>query len=103
MSNTNQQVRVFSNATEYAFWTERNCYKCLKCLDNKLGEAEEGFHMGECKIYEQILLAIIDSGEIPLQVAEKMGYENNKLSPKCKEFVSDAFDYEIIAGDLFNQ
>jgi hypothetical protein len=101
MTTENKNIRVFSNNTEFGFYIERNCYNCLKCLDNTLGKAEELFHKGECKIYEHNLLASIGSGEIPLEIAQRMGYDNEVLSPKCKEFVSDAFEYEIIAGDLF--
>lgn len=100
MKNKNNIV-PFSNATEFGFYTERNCYKCLKCLDNQHGVAEDGFHKGECNLYENLILASLDCGQIPLEIAKRMGYEDNKLLPKCKEFVSDAFEYEIIAGSLF--
>jgi hypothetical protein len=96
-----KNIRVFSNNTEFGFYLERNCYKCLKCLDNIQGEAEEGFYKGECKIYENLIIASLDNGDIPLEIAKRMSYENNKISPKCKEFVSDKFEYEIIAGNLF--
>lgn len=100
-TTTDKNIRVFSNATEFGFYIERNCYKCLKCLDNTLGEAEYGFHKGECKIYSNLIMASLDSGPIPMEIAKRMVDENNKLSPKCKEFVSDKFEYEIIAGNLF--
>lgn len=55
-------VRLFANGTEFMVWDERNCAVCKKGYTD------------ECELQDAIDLAALTDGEVPKDIAERLGY-----------------------------
>ncbi|MEM7289457.1 MAG: hypothetical protein AAF412_03630 [Pseudomonadota bacterium] len=72
-----ETVRPFSNGDEFMRWEARNCARCTKQWQHGLPENSS------CKIEQQLALACLDDGTIPLNIYQRMG----SGSATCPEFI----------------
>jgi hypothetical protein len=93
-----QQITPFSNGTSAMIWYENNCQSCTKAYFPKNGEYPSDETMKnyvsigkECKCKYYMDWAFVSS-EIPLEIAEKMGYTEEKGFPRTCILFSDNDD-----------
>lgn len=94
-----QQIRPFSNGTEFMCWLDNNCDRCVKAFKPKNGiipdykNTQRLVNLGlECKMKFAIDFSSI-TGEIPISIAKEIGYsEENGLSGNCMFFSDDNDD-----------
>ena len=88
----------FSNGTEAMMWLDNNCDSCVKSKFYNSGSEPTDYR---CRLYYWISLGMV-SGEIPLRVAEKIGYANGNLL-HCRHFTTEKKRYERKPKDNKNQ
>lgn len=92
-----EQVRPFSNGSQYGDWRDRNCYRCTKSYERMEPKPKDG--MGPCAIDNAVGLAYIGSGSVTPEIAKRMGFEGGgvygwdcperELAPEKKEQAQD--------------
>lgn len=88
-----EQMQPFSNGTEAMMWYDRNCDRCVKAYWPKDGNwpkdstIKQYISCGkECKFKYHLDYGHI-TGEIPLNIAEQIGYTDQKgFPPHCLHF-----------------
>jgi len=65
------KIRPFSNGSQYADWTERNCVRCGKWDPDKAGDCEIDLALG---------LGYLGDGLISAEIADRMGLLENRRS-----------------------
>ena len=79
------EVRVFSNGTEYMAWNNANCCECARyhVVDGEVVEPV-------CPLEEALSLASIDDGTVSHEMAGRMGLPSRTMGGRtCKEFVQE--------------
>lgn len=79
-------IQPFSNGTEFMIWKERNCDKCVK-YESK----SETIEKARCRKAFYIDYSSL-SGEIPLRIANKIGYDGHCLLA-CKGLLTERKKY----------
>ena len=91
-------MQPFSNFTEFEFWKDQNCYKCVKyeCTSNERTKAG-------CELAFDLDIASVSDGIINTETAVKIGTTGNVLNSECKELR----DFELLPVkinlEVFNQ
>lgn len=98
----NINIKPFSNGSEAMIWYSENCELCTKAFFPKNGEYPSDQTMKnycsigkECKLKYSIDLGFI-TGEIPLYVANQIGWNGSFLNENCMMFSDnsdDGFNY----------
>jgi hypothetical protein len=71
-------IRPFSNGTQYADWYENNCRSCTKRAP------DDGTNV-TCEIELALIEAYLDTGRIPLPIADRMGRSDGRYTWPCME------------------
>lgn len=93
-----EMITPFSCGTEAMDWICNNCDQCVKSYRPKDGiypsdkTMKEYIRIGkECQMKYDLDFGFI-IGEIPLETAQKIGYNNDSLSSSCMMFSDDSND-----------
>ena len=78
--NIKKTFEPFSNHTEYEVWHALNCFQCSKYESESATVEEAG-----CPLAFYLDFATVADGTIPMETANAIGIENNKLVPNCKK------------------
>ena len=57
-------IPCFSNGTEYAMWTERNCDRCYK--SPKITRDEKDYTKSRCRIFDELDVQLLGYGNEPV-------------------------------------
>lgn len=72
------EVRVFSNGSQYSDWTASNCDRCKK--------AAPLYEDSTCPIELALCEALLSCGKVTQEIADRMGYvDQGKDVWMCKE------------------
>lgn len=90
-NSDSKKITPFSNGSESMIWTFSNCEKCKKCFNFD----EDGFptladirNGRECVLKYALDYGVF-AGEIPLSIAEMIGYKENIFPERCKQFSTE--------------
>ena len=74
-----EQIRPFSSGSQYRDWQSSNCERCKKFPLHVNPE--------KCEIDYAIIVAHLDDGTVSVEIAQRMGYYDNRGSYvwKCPE------------------
>ena len=95
---TNEFISPFSSGTEAMCWVDENCDRCVKSFKPSNGEmpdyntTQKLVNLGrECKMKFAIDVGFV-TGEIPLEIAQSIGYTEEKGFPSSCLHFSDNDD-----------
>lgn len=68
-------MRPFANGMQDAAWQDRNCMRCQKHTEN----------CAQCTIEHMLLVAFWNDGEVPDEIAARVGAGNGGYTWDCPE------------------
>ena len=82
------RYRPFHCGSQFADWEEANCCRCVK-YDNIDSGMKVIDPVSDCEIFNALIEACCDDGTVSADIAQRMGYLDNKLAFqwKCPEVV----------------
>lgn len=75
-----KRIVPFSNGTEYMDWQDRNCWRCTKAWTEEMGGDP-----GPCDIDNALGVEGQVTGDIPLAIAHRAGWDGMFLAADCPE------------------
>jgi hypothetical protein len=96
MKQVKRTITPFSNGSEAMMWYEGNCDTCVKAFKNNMHDydtTQKLVNLGrECKLKFALDLGNL-SGELPIDIAEQIGYTEHKGFPQtCLKWSDDDND-----------
>lgn len=79
-------IRPFHSGSEFYYWESSNCSKCSKSFANMQKQNTSG--EGPCDLDNALTVACVGTGKIPMDIALRLGYAEDKIERSCPEFAS---------------